>query len=118
MSKADLEKVFQMFPEEYRAWGVFYHQICLAMAITVRVSPSIEYIFYTADDLAFRRFSPVVMLHQGIFSQCLQEGVEILDLGTSSLKGNINQGVFNFKRNLGASLGWKSTFRKEFKSGF
>jgi len=118
MSREDLEHAFQMFPKEYRAWGVFHDQCCLAMAITVRVSPIVEYIFYTADDLAFRRFSPVVMLHCGIFSQCQQEGVEILDLGTSSLKGIINQGVFDFKRNLGASLGWKSTFRKEFQSRF
>ncbi len=112
MSKTELEESFFSFPGVYRVWCVDKDLECAAIAVTVTVSEEIEYIFYTADDLKFRRFSPVVMLHDGLFKQALNEKRRILDMGTASLMGEVNQGVADFKRFLGGIEGNRICLRK------
>jgi hypothetical protein len=116
MTREELEAVFKAFPENYRCWGVYFRNQCVALSVTVRVNQKIEYVFYTADDADFRKFSPVVLLHSGIYSNCAESGIELLDLGTSSLRGIINDGVSDFKRHLGALTSSKTTLIRHFEN--
>jgi hypothetical protein len=110
MNRESLEKVFELFPGQYALFSVVKENVTAAMAITIEVSPDIWYIFYTADNLIFRKFSPVVMLHAGIYNLALDHKIKILDLGTSSLKGIVNSGVATFKRSLGGVASLKNTW--------
>lgn len=112
MTRDELEAVFAQFPEYYSVYGVFHRSHCVAIGITIRVSPQIEYVFYTADDIQHRKRSPVVLLHEGIYKECQKNGVTLLDLGTASLKGVVNSGVATFKRNLGGIASLKNSFQK------
>ncbi len=110
MSRQELAETTARFPERYRLWTVGRGGERVAAGLCIRVSPAIDYLFYTADTLTYRKWSPVVLLHQGIAGDAAARGVGMLDLGTASLKGAINAGVANFKRNLGAHAGWKLTW--------
>ena len=102
MTAVELAESSQAFPGRYRVWEVLSAAgQKAAMALSVHISENIEYIFYTADDPAFRFVSPVVMLHRGLFDAMKSEGKALLDLGTASLTGNLNKGVADFKRFLG-----------------
>jgi hypothetical protein len=116
MSREALESVFTAFPERYRVWEVQSPDLNpAAMAVSVWVSEDVEYLFYTADDPAFRFVSPVVMLHEGLYRTVSIEGKKILDLGTASLQGEVNEGVADFKRFLGGRESRKIRFRKVWK---
>lgn len=110
MTLRELAETTARFPDRYRLWTVTRGEERVAAGLCIRVSPAIDYLFYTADTLTYRRWSPVVLLHQGIAEDAASRGVPTLDLGTASLKGIINAGVANFKRNLGARAGWKLTW--------
>ncbi len=102
MTALELAETSQAFPGHYRVWEVLSASgQKAAMALSVGISEKIEYIFYTADDPAFRFVSPVVLLHQGIYEAMKPEGKTLLDLGTASLSGSLNKGVADFKRFLG-----------------
>jgi len=116
MTKTALEESYFSFLGVYRVWRVDKDLECAAIAVTVTVCEEIEYIFYTADDLKFRRFSPVVMLHDGLFKQASIEKRRILDMGTASLMGEVNQGVADFKRFLGGIGGNRIYLRKSWNT--
>lgn len=115
MDRLELEKVFKTFPDRYKTYGIFLKDQCVAVAITVEISAEIEYIFYTADEFEHRKRSPVVLLHEGIYNECINSNRKILDLGTSSLKGVLNPGVATFKKNLGGITSMKTSYFKRLK---
>lgn len=115
MDRLSLEKSFKDFPEKYQLFSVLKDEKTVAIAVTIRVNKEILYVFYTADSLIHRKLSPVVLLHNGIYQYCISEKIEILDLGTCSLKGQVNSGVANFKKNLGGIVSLKNTFIKRFQ---
>ncbi len=112
MDQESLEKAFNFFPERYQLFEVIKDNETVAVAITLKINKDILYVFYTADLLKHRKLSPVVLLHNGIYQYCQFERIQLLDLGTSSLKGLVNSGVANFKRNLGGIASLKNTFVK------
>lgn len=112
MTKEELIKSYQLFPTNYHFFGVSKEKKWVALAVTVKVSPTHLYILYTADQLEHRKVSPVVMLHAGIFEFAQINGFQVLDMGTASLKGLVNNGVATFKRGLGGVLSLKNTYFK------
>jgi len=114
MDQQSLEEAFLKFPDRYQLFAVSKEEEIVAIGITVKINKEILYVFYTADLLKHRKLSPVVLLHNGIYQFCQAERINLLDLGTSSLKGLVNSGVANFKRNLGGIASLKNTFIKRF----
>ena len=51
------------------------------------------------------------MLVGKIYEYCQQNGIAVLDLGISSENGILNEGLFNFKKNLGSETSNKSTYQ-------
>lgn len=112
LCKEEFMTMFERLPESYQVFGVWSDEKLAAVAVTVSISVHICYTFYTADRLEFRRLSPVVMLHECMYNFCIQHQFTMLDLGTASKNGLINQGVANFKRRLGGIESFKTTFTK------
>lgn len=110
MSQLELAEVFDAFPQYYHLHGVYVENVCVAVSVSIQVSQEIDYIFYTGDVLAHRRRSPVVMLHEGLFMLARQQGKTILDLGTASVQGEVNQGLAQFKEHLGGQVSAKITW--------
>ena len=111
MTKEALEATVNRFRTHYKISGVYQGTQLAALGVTVRVSPEVEYVFYTADSLDHRKLSPVVLLHEGIYEDMSGNSRGILDLGTASLKGIVNSGVATFKRNLGGIASVKTTLQ-------
>lgn len=114
MNREELQKAFQLFPNQYKMFCVRIDNHMVALAITVWVNSDILYVFYTADHLGHRKLSPVVLIHEGLYNYCLQHKIKLLDLGTASLKGIVNSGVATFKRNLGGVASLKQSWVKRY----
>ena len=55
---------------------------------------------------------PVVLLISGIYELARQQGIELIDLGTSMLNGKINRSLLHFKRSIGGQSNRKLIFEK------
>ena len=115
MTADELRESADKFPGRYKVWQVLSPANELAaIAVSIDVSSETEYVFYTADDPVFRKWSPVVMLIAGIYEVALAEKKQVLDLGTASLKGMINPGLAAFKQFLGGLPSPKHRIRKTY----
>ena len=113
MSYKELAACFENFPGRYQIWEVKSPDgKTAALGISVNVCPEKEYLFYTADAIEFRNVSPVVMLHEGIVTRMQESGKKILDLGTASLRGELNSGVAVFKTAIGGIPDGKTKWKK------
>ncbi|MEN8247459.1 MAG: hypothetical protein ABFS32_00880 [Bacteroidota bacterium] len=110
MSFNELEKVFNKLPDNYHLFGVFDEDVLIAASVSIRISEKILYNFYHADLLDYRSRSPLVMLNEGIYNYCKTENIKLLDLGISSENGELNEGLFTFKENLGCATSDKNTY--------
>lgn len=55
-----------------------------------------------ADHAEYRSLSPIAMLCEEIVKDSRSKNIKIVDLGTASLQGELDEGLARFKRNLGA----------------
>lgn len=81
----------------------------LAATLALRVHPQVIYYFLPACHPQYYVFSPMVPLLNAIYEYARQEGISFLDLGISSVKGIVNQGLSAFKERLSAKRGCKNT---------
>ena len=86
------------------------NRIC-ASALIVSLSDTVEYVLYWGDDENYRALSPVTSLFLKIVTSCKSGNKRYLDLGISSVNGNLDEGLFNFKSSLGASAFSKYHFK-------
>lgn len=97
--------------EEFYLFGAFKDDILIATCISIRVTSTVLYNFYMADDPDFRTYSPLVLLNSFIYDWCKKQGINTIDLGTASSNGNINAGLANFKKHLGGIETPKKTYK-------
>jgi hypothetical protein len=109
-----LEDVFQSFPDHYLLFGLFDKEKMIASSVSIKVNEDILYCFYLGDDLLYRSDSPVTALVHGIYHFCQTNNYNILDLGISTDKGVLNQGLYDFKKTFGCIDAYKLTFLKQF----
>jgi len=110
MTFGRLKEMFMLHPEQYYLFAVFDDKSMVSMAVSIRINEHILYNFYHADHAEYASFSPTVMLVEGVNQFALENGYKYIDLGVSSEKGTINQGLYKFKRNLGALESFKNTY--------
>lgn len=108
----DLKKLQQTIPDAIHLFSIQRNKEMIAACIAVKVSPTILYTFYYDQAIVYKKNSPVVMLIEGIYTYCLQNKIEILDLGTATLNGKPNFNLLTFKQHLGAVHSNKFTFEK------
>ena len=102
MTETEVRMALTLFPDFYKMHFLEISGQVVAMCLTVDIAPKIRYVLYWADNLEFRNISPLVFLFERLVKLSKSDQVEILDLGISSVNGEINEGLFNFKKNLGA----------------
>ena len=107
MTYQELRHAILRFPDHYFIFGLFYDDRMLASSVCIKINKSILYDFYHGDDLNFRKYSPVVPLLEGIYRYAQTNNYQILDLGTS-----VEEGVYDFKKNMGAMVSEKVVLEK------
>lgn len=102
MSLKHLQKAFNNFPKSYYLFTVIENDVLIASAISVRINEDIIYNIFHSDAESHRKLSPTIFLIAGIFEFAQKANFRILDLGTSTVNGILNEGLFTFKKKLGA----------------
>ncbi|MBO0950998.1 GNAT family N-acetyltransferase [Fibrella forsythiae] len=110
-----LTYLLQQFPDQYPVFVVRDGSTIAALTVAVRVRQDILYNFLPADNMAYRSFSPAVLLTDGLYSYCQQENITLLDLGVSVDEYRLAKpGLMEFKRRLGAQESAKMVWEKCF----
>jgi hypothetical protein len=113
MTLEELKNIFMLFRKEYLLFGVFNKHTLIAAAVCIEVNNEILYCFYIGDDLDYRVHSPVTLLVHGIYRYCQHNNFELLDLGLSTDKGILNNGLYTFKKTFGAFDSRKLTYLRQ-----
>lgn len=98
----DLLAAAQTLPGVYRAFSVRDGERIVAACITSHVSDAVLYYYLPGSAPTHQGFSPMVMLLVELSKWAYARGYKILDLGKSSLHGEIQEGLAIFKRRMGA----------------
>jgi Acetyltransferase (GNAT) domain len=112
MSFSELSKTVKALPKSFFMVGVFHDKKMIGACICVQVKAAVVYTFYSAHDSAYDKWSPRVFLLAQLYAWCQKHKIELLDLGTSALKGRPNFPLLDFKLRVGATLTPKYKFRK------
>jgi hypothetical protein len=112
MSFEEIIKMQLKFSDDLFFFKVTYNNIDIASSICIKINSEILYVFYWGDLPEYRNFSPVVFIANGIYNFAKENNFKLIDAGTSSINGEINVGVSNFKENLGFEISPKLTFCK------
>jgi hypothetical protein len=113
MTAEQLGAMVSTFPDKVYLFAVWENEQRLKMiasAVCFAVSPSILYVFYWGDVAGVESYSPIALLASTIYEFCQNNGFQLFDVGTSTLAGEPNYGLINFKQNLGFSASLKPTF--------
>jgi hypothetical protein len=113
MTAEQLGDMVAIFPGKvflFAAWENEQRERMIASAVCFAVSPSILYVFYWGDVAGVESYSPIALLASSIYGFCQQNGFRLLDVGTSTVAGEPNYGLINFKQHLGFSASLKPTF--------
>ncbi|MFN8356689.1 MAG: GNAT family N-acetyltransferase [Spirosomataceae bacterium] len=113
LSLAQLQALFQQFPQHFRLFGVFDGHRLIAGCVGVAVSERILYYFLPFYDETYRNFSPSVLLVEKLGGWAKERHFECLDLGISTVGGSLNAGLHTFKLHLGAIDSEKIVFLAE-----
>lgn len=102
MSYDNLKSVIESCPDNYMLFTLWDDDKIIAATVSIKLEDSIMYNFYHADHLDYRRVSALTYLLKNIYLYCYTHNYKIFDLGTSTVNGVLNKGLFNFKKTRGA----------------
>lgn len=116
MTWVDLENTSERNPKSYLVFGVYMDGWLLAATVAVKVNDNALYHFMPAsctDFQHYRKYSPMVMLVNEMYKWCANEGIKLLDLGTSYVDMKTKDSLVHFKENIGGkpneALSWEKT---------
>lgn len=110
MPFVELERMFLLHPDHYLLFTTMDKDKIIAATISIRINADIMYNFYHADHEDYLNFSPTVMSINFVYGYCQEYSIPFIDLGKSSIDGEINEGLYRFKRELGAVDSHKKKF--------
>lgn len=102
MSYDSLKNVIESCLGNYMLFTLWDDDKLIAATVSIKLEDSIMYNFYHADHLDYRRVSAITYLLKNIYLYCYSNNFKIFDLGTSTVNGVLNEGLFNFKKTRGA----------------
>jgi hypothetical protein len=111
MSSERIRKSMKSMPGRYLMHKISLNGKIVSAAFTVELDPKTLYVLYWGDLIEYRYLSPVVSMAINLVGFGIQKGHETLDLGVSSVNGELSKGLFRFKENLGAISSEKWTVR-------
>ncbi len=114
ISMEQLSKQLTQFPDRYLLLAVYDGGNIIAATVSVLVTDKVLYNFLISDDLAYRTYSPTVMLYDALYKFCQVHHFKSLDLGVSlDNNENYKPSLARFKLNMGAETSEKITWIKE-----
>lgn len=90
------------FGERIRFFVLDHGDTPVAAALLYRLRPDIELVEYWGDHHRLDR-SPMNRLAEEVCARAIEEGVRLVDLGISSVDGEPNDGLIQFKQSIGAT---------------
>lgn len=112
VTEVRLRELLYGMPEHYRAFTIRDGSRLAAFAVGVVVNCDILYHFIPAHHPDYDTFSPACLLTEEMYRWCQVKNKKLLDLGISSVKSQINEGLYRFKEHLGAVVSPKFSFEK------
>ncbi|MDJ0036565.1 GNAT family N-acetyltransferase [Pantoea allii] len=104
-----IAKLATAIGQKIRFYSLKREQDLLAGAICLVLDSDNLYVFYWGENPEFRKDSTIVKLAEGIYLNALEAGFSTLDIGTSTNHSEPNQGLINFKENIGCQVTQKLT---------
>jgi hypothetical protein len=112
MTFDEIQRTVNTFPERFLLTSIHKQNELVAASICVRCNSHVLYHFYSDHTTSGKSTNPTVYLIRSLYDYCVEHGIALFDLGTSSLDGTPNFGLLNFKLRLGATPTTKFTFQK------
>ncbi len=112
MSLKDFFDEFSRFPMHYKLFGVLDRDRLIAASVVILINDEIIYYFFSGDDLDYRKQSPTTYLVYNLYQFAKKANFKFIDMGISTDKGILNQGLYNFKKSFGTVDSLKLTFIK------
>jgi hypothetical protein len=101
MTLAQLQTMADSFPDAMVLFGVSDGDRLAAGGLCLHLGAGVLYVFYWGDRPGYSSLSPVVCVAEAIYRYCQQKGLRLLDVGTSTVDGEPNHGLIEFKRGMG-----------------
>jgi len=96
------EQMFALFPNHYHVFAVQEAGKLASLTVTAEIDAQTLYNFYPADSSAYLPYSPTVLLLAYIANWAKTRNFTTFDLGIATEKGQRNEGLMRFKKNMGA----------------
>jgi len=116
MGWEQLKEYQKAFPENYFGARVWDGDQLISASILVKESSGVLYQFAPAHIKRYNKYSPVVFLTKQICEWAKTQGFTWLNLGTSYLDDQRNEGLYSFKEKLGAEVFVASSLQKMINS--
>lgn len=100
ITKFKLGRLLMSFPDQYDLFCGYIDGEMASAVITLKTAKDVAYYFLPATPKKFKKDSPMVGLMMEIARHFKKE-VKFLDLGISSIQGEPQQGLINFKERMG-----------------
>lgn len=84
-----------------------------AAALVYRTRSDVDHVVAWGDDILFRKDRVMNLMAYHLVCEAISGGIRIIDLGISSVNGVPDDGLIQFKRNIGASTGLRIDFSLE-----
>ena len=102
-SLAYLHRLRALFPGQVRMLLLRHENRAVASALVYRVLPGLHYVAAWGDAGHQLPYSPMNFMAHQVVGEALKDGAHVVDLGISSVDAKVNDGLVQFKRNIGAS---------------
>lgn len=104
------------FPDNYFGLCLRHNGKMIAGTILIKENSSVLYNFAPAHLAQYNRYSPLVFLTEAVYNWAQSEEFKYLNLGTSYVGDESNEGLFSFKEKLGAQSFIATTYQKVLNS--
>jgi hypothetical protein len=98
-----LHSLCALLPGKIRMLLLRHENRTVAAALVYKVLLGMHYLAAWGDSGHDLKHSPMNLLAHELVADALNQGAHIMDLGISSVNGEVNDGLVQFKRNVGAS---------------
>lgn len=112
LSLNQLQESADALPKAFQLFAVYNEKQIIAATVCVHVGKSILYTFYSTHNKEFDQASPLTFLLGNLYNWCRVNGIILLDMGTSTVRGKTNFSLLDYKLRVGGVLSPKFTFRK------
>lgn len=109
-----LQQLNSTLPGSYKCFAIVRDQKISALCICTHPTDTVAYYYLPATSPMFRSQSPMVLLIAGMVDYYKKAGFDYLDLGVSSVEGNVQKTLKTFKERMGGVESAKTTLLYNF----